>query len=187
MYSIPTPEEIKQFRRRVDKTQSEVAKKANVSQSLIARIEKGSIDPRVSTLRKILDALKEEEKVERITAKTLMRSPVISVSAEDSLKKASKIMDENNISQIPVVRKGAQVGSISEERLVHEMSSGKDLSKLSSMRVKDIMGGGFPVVTENTDLETLSRLVEFNSCVLIVEREKLAGIVTKTDVLKLVK
>ncbi len=187
MYSLPAPEEIRQFRLRVGKTQSEVAKKANVSQSLIARIEKGSIDPRVSTLRKILEALRDEEKTERITAKNLMRSPVISVSAADSLKKASKIMEQNNISQIPVVRKGAQVGSISEERLVHEMTSGKDPSKLSSMQVKDIMGGGFPVVTENTDLETLSRLVEFNPCVLIVEQEKLAGIVTKSDVLKLVK
>ncbi len=96
-------------------------------------------------------------------------------------------MEEHNISQIPVVRKGTQVGSISETRLVHEMTSGKDPSQLSSMKVKDIMGEGFPVVTSNTDADAISRLVEFNPCVLIVEREKLAGIVTKSDVLKLVK
>lgn len=187
MFSIPTPEEIKQFRLRVDKTQTELAAKANVSQSLVARIEKGSVDPRTSTLRKILDALKEEESGERITARSLMRTPVLTVSADDPLKKASKLMEEHNISQIPVVRKGVQVGSISETRVVHEMTSGKDPSELSSMKVKDIMGDGFPVVTSNTDLEAISRLVEFNPCVLIVERERLAGIVTKSDVLKLVK
>ncbi|MFQ5888358.1 MAG: CBS domain-containing protein [Candidatus Hydrothermarchaeales archaeon] len=187
MYSIPTPEELKQYRLRLGRTQAGLASKAQVSQSLIARIEKGTIDPRVSTLRKILNALKSEEKGERVTAKQLMRSPVIAVSPEDPLKKVSKLMEENNISQMPVVKKGVQIGSISEARVIHEMTSGKDPSQLSSMKVKDIMGGGFPIVTANTDAETLSRLVEFNPCVLVVEKEKLVGIVTKSDVLKLVK
>jgi predicted transcriptional regulator len=187
MNSIPTPEELRQYRIRVGKTQTELAKKARVSQSLIARIEKGSIDPRVSTLRKILKALKDEETGERVTARQLMRSPVITVASDDPLKKASKLMEKHNISQIPVVRNGVQVGSISEAKVIHEMTSGKDLSEFSSMNVNDIMGDGFPVVTANTDAETLSRLVEFNPCVLIVEKEKLVGIVTKSDVLKLVK
>jgi predicted transcriptional regulator len=187
MYSTPTPDELKQYRLRLGKTQTELAAKAKVSQSLIARIEKGSIDPRVSTLRKILDALKEEEKGERITARQLMRSPVITVSAEDRINKASKIMEKFNISQIPVVRNGVQVGSISEAKVIHLMTSGKDISEVSSMKVRDIMGDGFPVVTANTALETLSRLVEFNPGVLIIEKEKLVGIVTKSDVLRLVK
>jgi predicted transcriptional regulator len=187
MYSIPNPQEIKQYRLRLGNTQAEIASKANVSQSLIARIEKGNIDPRVSTLQKILNALKDEERGDRITAKQIMRSPVITVSADDQLKKASKLMEENNISQIPVIRNGIQVGSISEARVIHEMTLGKELSEFSEMKVRDIMGEGFPVVTANTDLDTLSRLVEYNPCVLIVEKEKLIGIVTKSDVLKLVK
>jgi predicted transcriptional regulator len=187
MYNLPTPEELRQYRLRVGQTQTELAKRAMVSQSLIARIEKGTIDPRVSTLKKILDALKDREGAERITAKNLMRAPVITVSPEDSLKKASKVMEDNNISQMPVVKNGVQVGSISEARVVHEMTSGKDISALSSMSVSDIMGDGFPIVTASTDVDTLSSLVEFNPCVLVVEREKLVGIVTKSDVLKLMK
>ena len=187
MYTLPTPEEIRQYRLRIGKTQAGLAEQAKVSQSLIARIERGTIDPRVSTLRKILDALKNEEKGERVTARQLMRSPVITVSPEDHLKKASKLMEERDISQIPVVKNGVQVGSISEARVIHEFTSGKDLLSLSSMKVKDLMGGGFPIVTANTDVEILSRLVEFNPCVLVVEKEKLVGIVTKSDVLRLVK
>jgi len=187
MYTIPTPEELRQYRLRVGKTQKELAAKAKVSQSLIARIEKGTIDPRVSTLRKILEALKSEESGERIVAKDIMRSPVIAVSPEDPIKKASKLMEEHNISQMPVVTKGVQVGSISEERVIHELTSGKDIRTLSEMKVKDIMGGGFPIVGLGTDLDTLSRLVEFNPCVLTVNRDRIVGIITKSDVLKLVK
>ncbi len=187
MYNLPTPDELRQYRIRVGKTQSELAHHARVSQSLIARIEKGTIDPRVSTLKKILDALRDGEGVERISAKDLMRKPVISVTPEESLKDASKIMEELNISQMPVLKDGVQVGSISEERLIHELTSGKEPNQLSKMKVKDIMGSGFPIVTFSTGVDTLSRLVEFNPCVLVVEKEKLVGIVTKSDVLKLVK
>ncbi len=187
MYSIPTSEELKHYRLRVGMTQSNLASKAKVSQSLIARIEKGNIDPRVSTLRKILNALKTEGGGVRITATQIMRSPVITVSADAELKKASRLMEEHNISQIPVVVNGVPLGSISEERVIHELTSGKDPSKFSSIKVKDIMGAGFPVVTANTEVETLSRLVEFNPCVLVVEKERLIGIVTKSDCLKLVK
>ncbi|RMF89534.1 MAG: CBS domain-containing protein [Methanobacteriota archaeon] len=187
MYNVPSPEELRQYRLRIGLTQTELARKAKVSQSLIARIEKGAIDPRLSTLKKILGALKEGEKTERVTARELMRAPVITVSPEDSLKKASKLMEEHNISQMPVVRKGVQVGSISETQVIHELTSGKDLSELSSMKVADIMGSGFPIVTADTDVETLSNLVEHNPCVLVVDRERLSGIVTKADVLKLVK
>jgi predicted transcriptional regulator len=187
MYSVPSPDELKHLRLRIGLTQTELASKANVSQSLIARIEKVSIDPRISTLNKILKALKDEEKGEKITAKQIMISPVITVSSEESLKETSKLMERHKISQMPVVRKGVQLGSISESRVIHELTSGKDLSKLSKMRVKDVMGDGFPVVTANTDINTLSRLVEYNPCVLIVEKEKLVGIVTKSDVLGLMK
>ncbi len=187
MYNIPTSEELKRYRKRLGKTQTELAREANVSQSLIARIERGSIDPRVSTLKKIIQALKNQEQGITPSAKDLMRTPIISVSPEDPLKKAFKFMEENNISQMPVLKKGIQMGSISEESIIHEMTSGKDPSSLSNLKVEDIMGRGFPVVTPETDSETISRLVEFNPYVLVVEREKIVGIITKSDMLRLVK
>jgi predicted transcriptional regulator len=43
-------------------TQSEVAKKAGVNQSLVARIESGDIDTRLSTASAILDAIEQGPK-----------------------------------------------------------------------------------------------------------------------------
>ncbi|MCD4809259.1 MAG: helix-turn-helix domain-containing protein, partial [Methanosarcinales archaeon] len=50
---LPTPGDIKKRRVGLNLTQNELAKLAGVSQPLIARIEAGDVDPRLSTLTKI--------------------------------------------------------------------------------------------------------------------------------------
>ena len=52
---LPTPEDLRQRRTELDLTQSSLADKAGVSQPLIARIEGGDVDPRLSTLRRIVN------------------------------------------------------------------------------------------------------------------------------------
>jgi len=54
--------EIKRLRQKVGLSQTALAKKAGVSQAHIAKIESGKVDPRFSTVEKILQCLKEEEK-----------------------------------------------------------------------------------------------------------------------------
>ncbi|RLE74581.1 MAG: hypothetical protein DRJ44_07250, partial [Thermoprotei archaeon] len=68
MSSLLTPKELRELRKRAGLTQKELARRAGVSQSLIARIESGSVDPRLSTLRRILQAL-EDYVSEQLTAK----------------------------------------------------------------------------------------------------------------------
>ena len=47
---IPTPEELRARREALGMKQTELAKRAGISQSMVARIEAGNVDPRVSTL-----------------------------------------------------------------------------------------------------------------------------------------
>ncbi len=54
---LPTPRDLRERRTALDLTQSELAERADVSQPLIARIEGGDVDPRLSTLRRIVEAL----------------------------------------------------------------------------------------------------------------------------------
>ncbi len=56
---LPTAQEFRHMRTKVGLTQKDLARKAGVSQALIARIEGGSIDTKLSTAQKILDALKQ--------------------------------------------------------------------------------------------------------------------------------
>ncbi len=187
MYNIPSPEELRKYRLKVGLTQSELAKKAKVSQSLIARIESGDIDPRVSTLKRILEVLKKEEKKENIYAKDIMSSPVISVKPDDTILEASKIMEEHKISQLPVIKNGVQIGCVTEDLLIKIVANEKDLSKIANKKVEEVMGDGFPMVTKKTDLSVVSKLLETSQAVLVSERGKIIGIITKADILKLIK
>jgi len=56
---LPTPQDLRERRTALDLTQSALAEMAGVSQPLIARIEGGDVDPRLSTLRRIVAALDE--------------------------------------------------------------------------------------------------------------------------------
>ncbi|MBI4344734.1 MAG: CBS domain-containing protein [Euryarchaeota archaeon] len=187
MYELPTFEELKRYRVKAGLTQAELARRATVSQSLIARIEAGDIDPRLSTLRKILGALRAEELGGNRTAGEIMKAPIIHVTPEETLGSASHLMEKHGISQLPVLQDGVQVGSISERKLVEKLALEKDMAKVSGRRVAEVMGEGFPTLGKEADIRVLSRLVESNPAILNVEKGKAVGIVTRADILRLMK
>ncbi len=184
MFTLPTPEDIKRYRKRLGLTQAELAKKAGVSQPLIARIESGDVDPRLSTIRKILEVFRKEEARRRIPARDIMKSPVISISPESTLKEASRLMEKYGISQLPVVHRGKQIGSICEELVVREISL-RNPEESGKKKVREIMQEGFPTVSGETDISVISRLMETNNAVLVVERGEIVGIITRADMLRL--
>ncbi len=49
------------------------------------------------------------------------------------------------------------------------------------------MSDGFPTVYPHTDVMTLTNIVELNPAVLVVDKGKVKGIITKTDVVRLIK
>ncbi len=180
---LPSPDELKQKRTDLGLTQSDLAKRAGVSQPLIARIEAGDVDPRLSTLKKIIDVFNDIEK-EDIYLRDIMNRELISVDPDNGVDKAVHIMEEYNISQIPVINDGISVGSISEDMIVRSMTD-KKTSVVSHMKVGDIMGDSFPTLSPNTDIKTASYILEKHPAVLILEKGQVAGVVTKYDILKL--
>jgi predicted transcriptional regulator len=184
MYELPTAEDLKRYRLSVHLT-PELAKMAGVSQSLIARIEAGDIDPKLSTLRRILDAIKERDLKQGLVAADAMTTPMIYVRPDSTIVEASYLMEKNGISQLPVLEDGIQVGCISEEVVVREMAGVKDSAKLQEKKIKTVMAGGFPTVSPTTDLDTLSKILEKNQAALVVEMGKAVGVITKADIIKL--
>lgn len=180
---LPTPERLRQKRLDLTLTQSELAKRAGVSQPLIARIEAGDVDPRLSTLRKIFTAFEEVEK-EKVLARDIMHTLVIFVSSDDSVESAVHLMEKNGFSQVPVIDQGVPLGSISEDTIIKVMTERK-ASDISQMRIRDIMGDAFPIVSPTTELNEISHMLERNPAVLVVEKGVTTGFVTKHDVIKL--
>ena len=180
-----TLDEIKKRREKLGLTQSDLAELAGVSQPLIARLEsrKNRIDPTLSTYLKITRVLDEIEQ-KKVTARNIYHNPTISVTSSDSIEKAVNVMEEYYISQLPVIDDDFQIGSISEGALVRVISRG-NIEKISNMPVKEIMEEPFPMIPPTADLPMLSHLLEHHSAVLVQERGRVAGIITKQDVLRL--
>ncbi|HWR26030.1 MAG TPA: CBS domain-containing protein [Methanosarcina sp.] len=183
---LPTPEDIKKRRNELGLTQSDLAKRAGVSQPLIARIESGDVDPRLSTVRKILDAFSEAEKEQQIIIRDLMHFPVIHVSPEDSVEDAVNLMHAHDFSQVPVLEGDIPVGSISEDMIVKLMSENRKKS-ISQLKISGIMGEAFPAVSPGISISVVSHILEGNPAVLVVEKGTVIGVVTKHDVMKLLQ
>ena len=178
---IPTIEDLKKTRKNARITQKKLAEKAGVSQSLIARIEKGAVDPRLSTVQKIMRALiiLSETKA----AKDIMSGPVIMVESKEKIRNAVKLMRENNVSQLPVIIDGKVIGSIQESTIIEKLLQSRDSEQIFNENVETIMETGFATVNPSIELEEiLALLSKGRSAVLVVDMGKVVGIITKIDV-----
>ena len=183
MSSLLTPKELRELRKRAGLTQKELARRAGVSQSLIARIETGSVDPRLSTLRRILQAL-EDYVSEQLTAKDVMASPVITVKTDTALDKIIEKMWDHGISQVPVLNKeGIVVGTVHERILVDTLFKYREkaLNKVAG----DIMSAPLPMVSPNENLHAVARIIRSGSpAVLVTSGRDIIGIITSSDLMK---
>ncbi len=186
MYYIPTPSELKRLRKEANLTQKKLAELASVSQPLIARMEtdgKNSIDPRVSTLRKVLNAL---SRVQGNTQKAIdfATKKVIRVKNTDKVSKAASIMGDKGISQLIVEDdKNKLVGSIREKSLTRKLLEMGDsiLKESISNHVEDL----FPEISISTPFHEIKSLLLDNDAIILKdERGELAGIITKADIIK---
>lgn len=172
--NLPTPADLRQRRTDLEMTQSELADRADVSQPLIARIEGGDVDPRLSTLRRIVTALDDAEG-EVIRAEDLMNEHVVSVSPTDSVSDAAQLMDAEAYSQLAVLEDGVPVGSISQGDLVHLDEGDKDEP------VETHMAESFPTVSTETPVDELGSLLDHYKAVMVTEGGNTVGIITEAD------
>ncbi len=179
---IPSPEELKRLRLKAGLSQRELARRAGVSQSLIARLERGQVNVRLTTLQRILEALFEALQ-ENDVAEKYMHSPVITLSPKDSIRKAVELMDKHGISQIPVVdENGRVVGTVYETTILKSLTAYGE--KLLDKTVGDVMEDPLPQVSPKTPIAIVNSMLLVYPAVLVVDKGKLVGIITKIDVLK---
>ena len=164
-------------------TQTDLARKAGISQSMVARIESGSVDPRVSTLSRIVAVLSRKEEPP-YRARDVMHTPVYSVGPGDPVSRAVEIMEKNDISQVPIVEGGVPVGCISESAIVSALEEG-EMHGSGSRSVRDFMEPGFPTVPLEADVRDVVHLLRENHAVLVVDGGRVASVITKHDLIPL--
>jgi len=169
-------EEIKNIRKKLGLTQKELADKAGVSQSLIAKVESNKIDPTYSNAKKIFSALDELSHKKEIKAFGIMTKKIVSVKLKDDIKKAIMLMKKHSISQLPVVEHNKSIGLVSESIILDAMTRNVE-------KIKDIMQDSPPIVSKNTGVSMVSDLLKFHALILVSDRGKLKGVITKSDLI----
>jgi len=170
--------QLKKIRKQLELTQTEFSKRANISQSMVAKIESGKLDPTYTYVKKIEETIQTLTKREEKEAKDIMHKGVISIKKNESVNRIVNMFLKHNISQIPVMDNNHIIGLVTESSLVNHTETG-----LYNKKVEDIMEESPPIITPKTKLSAIISLLKFYPIVLIQDRGKLEGVITKADII----
>jgi len=183
---LPSLDEIAKRRKLLGLTQKQLANLAGVSQSFIAKLETGKIDPSYSKVKAIFDVLNRLETKENYTAKEILHEGVIGVEKSEKVAKAINLMMEYGFSQLPVFENGKCVGCISEKTILSLVTTTRDVSAVSQKLVEEVMEEALPQIDENAPMQLISNLLHFYPAILVTRRGKIIGIITKADLFKVI-
>ncbi len=196
---LPDLDKIRQMRKRLNLSQRELASLAGVSQSLIAKIERGSIDPSYSNVRKILMAFEEvlrRRKVEgmklgaQLTVGDLATRGVVLVGPEQTVGECVERMMKGRFTQLPVMVGDKVVGGITDDRIrdytIEETRANrKTYDMVMQTKVEEVMMDPFPILSEDTPIELASVHLQREEAVLVSRKGQIVGILTSADFLNL--
>jgi CBS domain-containing protein len=122
-----------------------------------------------------------------------MQKKIHTVSLEDRVVHARRIMITNNVARLPVLDEKKVVGIISDVEIALAFASlkksfslGRQKHRLDELLVKEVMRT--PVVLSNPSMsiyDAAQLMLKQNVGALpLLENEKLVGMVTRTDILK---
>jgi len=167
---------LKKLRMEAGLTQKRLAELAGVSQAHVAKIEQGKVDPRLSTINKILEVLTEGKKIK---CKDVMTEGVLFAKPNNNILKVSEVMVRHAISQMPVIEGSRVVGTITEESIIRNLSV-----DIAEEKVKNIMGPPLPIVSEETPITVIRPMLERHQGILVTKGKEIVGIITRSDLLK---
>ncbi len=106
---------------------------------------------------------------------------LISVRIEATLMQATSLMEQNDISQLPVIEDGRIIGSLTENKVLSILVSNPALRE---HKVKEFLDKPFPVVEENVSIEKIYKMLDKETAAVVVKHEdNLLDIITKSDLI----
>jgi len=196
---LPELDKIREIRKKLNLSQRELAQMASVSQSLIAKIESGSIDPSFNKVRQIFEAFEESIRTQKLEGRTstqqltvydLATKGVVSVSPEQTVGEVVDKMMKGRYTQLPVMEGDRVVGSITDDLVrgytIEETRSGaKTYDEVMEVRVGEIMDAPFSILKDDTSIELASLHLQREEAVLVSRKGIIVGILTSADFLNL--
>jgi tRNA nucleotidyltransferase (CCA-adding enzyme) len=131
---------------------------------------------------KVIEALNRSVKPGK-TARDVMTKPVITISAEDSVKEAETMMTKYGVNVLPVVKKEKYTGIISREAVEKALFHGFGKSKVIDFATTDVI-----TVEEDTPvMDVEGVMIERNQRFLpVLKGGSIIGAITRTDILRVI-
>jgi len=177
------PTQLKNLRMRQGITQTELAKLSGVSQSVIAKIESGKIDPSYTSVKKIFEALNPTNNGKAQTAAHVLNPKLIVALSNESIKNVIKKMKENQISQVPIVEQRKIIGIVTESDILEYLSETSDPTHFISQPVSTITKESPPLIPKHTPLPVVLSLLSYFPLLIVFDNHKYLGCISKSDLL----
>jgi predicted transcriptional regulator len=159
-------------------TQKKLADLAGVSQAHIAKIEQGKVDPRLSTINRVLLILNGWKKK---NCSDIMSRGVICARPKDRILDVSDKMVRHGISQVPVMDGNQLVGTVTEESIMRHLSS-----NVAERTVTQVMTAALPLIDGEAGFEKVRGLLRTHQGILVSKGKRIVGIITRSDLLKVI-
>lgn len=123
----------------------------------------------------------------------IMSEHIVTISSDDSLSTVEDIMTLGGVRHMPVVRAGTLVGVVSERDLLRASLSnlsafGTEQRRafLQVVEIKRVMSAPPIVIGPDASVEEAARVMAERKigCLPVLEKTKLVGMLTETDVLR---
>ncbi|HEX7258392.1 MAG TPA: CBS domain-containing protein [Nitrososphaeraceae archaeon] len=183
---LPGLEYIKQTRLKLGITQRRLASLTGISTSMINQIETGRCKPSYDTAKNIFEILSTLEGKSSKKAGDICSRNIIFAQKDDSLYSIVEKMRIHFVSQVPIFEGQKIVGIVSEDSLAKRMVE-NDEKKLKNITIDTVMEPSPPLVDSGTPAKALVPLIRFAKCILVTEKGNVIGIITTTDILKMVE
>ncbi len=185
---FPPMSSIREMRKTLDVTQTELAHRSGISQSTIAKIESGKSNANYDTVVNLFETLESmrHDLKKDLTAADVASTRVLSVNSNSKVHMATELMRTEGFSQLPVLDNGVPVGSVSERGIFELFKGGMTMEQLKEVRISDIMEESFPVVNESTLITAVSTMMSNGNAVLVSKKGRIVGMITNADMIKLI-
>ena len=176
---VPTGSHVRRWRKGLNITQSKLSEMSGVAQSVIAKIENEAVDPRVSTLRKLVEALSRFENPNLLhTVQDIMTTDVAALKFEDTIQVAIDRMVKDGISQLPVLsNEGNILGIVSEDSILQKGAQRNGV-------VGQVMHTSPAIVDISLSVSEARRRLTEVEALLVVEGNLLVGLVSRMDLVR---
>ena len=185
MKILPSLSDIKRLRKKLNISQKTLGEKLKISQSIISRIESGTVDPPYSKLKRIYEYLENERKIREKSkkhAEDIMTKALHFITFNSTIRDTVDLMNKYEISQLPIIKKNLNLGSITSKKIQKSITDNPQIINMDVSLIKELP---FPEIDKNWSVKDISDLLLQYPAVLVRENNDYIGIITDSDLLKI--